>query len=402
MRADLVVIGAGALGLSTALHAALAGQEVVVVDRHAAGSQASGRAAGLFKSVQADELRTWLARRSIERALSFADWAGTELDVIRSGSFLIARTGEHRAYLRTEASQSGGWGVDVSQAGSAQLAEKLSYYRGDGREFALWCPEDIYIEEPMSLVRAYAAACRTHGALILEHEAATGITLSGGAVAGVQTATQTITTQVAVDAAGAWTRQLAELAGGRVAVAPVRHQLAITEPCAAIDPAAPICRVVDAAVYLRPARGGLMAGGFEPDPLPLDPRGEAAAFSTDDVPLDASVLAKMAGQVESEVPLASELKVAEHRGGLFTMSPDGRFVAGPVPEVPGLWTATGCNGSGFSSSLGLGEALAQWIVSDPASPRIAALAPGRFGPLSDDDLVSAGIWQYAHYYDPAA
>ena len=96
MGPDLVVIGAGALGLSTALHAALLGQSVLVLDRHAAGSQASGRAAGLFKSVQADELRTRLARRSIERALSFAEWAGAELDVRRSGSFLIGRTSEHR------------------------------------------------------------------------------------------------------------------------------------------------------------------------------------------------------------------------------------------------------------------------------------------------------------------
>jgi glycine/D-amino acid oxidase-like deaminating enzyme len=69
--ADVVVIGAGALGLSTALHCAMAGRSVVVVERLTAGSQASGRAAGLFKSVQADELRTRLARRSIDRAASF-------------------------------------------------------------------------------------------------------------------------------------------------------------------------------------------------------------------------------------------------------------------------------------------------------------------------------------------
>ena len=401
MRADLVVIGAGALGLSTALHAALAGQSVVVVDGHAAGSQSSGRAAGLFKSVQADELRTWLARRSIERAISFADWAGAELDVTRSGSFLVGRTDEHRAYLRTEASQSSSWGVDVSPASPAQLAEGLSYYRGDGSELALWCPEDIYIEEPMSLIQAYLAACRTHGVEILEHQPVTGITLSGGQVAGVQTTAQTITTMVAVDAAGAWTRQLADLAGGRIAVTPVRHQLAITEPTTAIDASAPIGRVVDAAVYLRPARGGLMVGGFEAAPLPVDPRDQAATFSTDDVPLDLSVLRKLAGQVEAEVPQATGLELAEHRGGLFTMSPDGRFAAGPVPDVPGLWTLSGCNGSGFSSSLALGEALAEWIVSDSASSRIADLAPARFGPMTDDELVRAGIWQYANYYNPA-
>lgn len=69
MRADIVVIGAGAFGLSAALHCALRGRSVVVVERETAGSQASGRAAGLFKSVQADELRTRL-RPGLGRVLS--------------------------------------------------------------------------------------------------------------------------------------------------------------------------------------------------------------------------------------------------------------------------------------------------------------------------------------------
>jgi glycine/D-amino acid oxidase-like deaminating enzyme len=164
---DVVVIGEGALGLSTALHCALSGRSVVVLERLTAGSQASGRAAGLFKSVQADELRTGLARRSITRALTFADCAGAPLDVLR----------------------------------------------------------------------------------------------------------------------------------------------------------------------------------------------------------------RLAAQVTSEVPAASAAEVAVHRGGLFTMSPDGRFVAGPVPGLPGLRVASGCNGSGFSSSLAIGEALATWIATGDAPPGLAALSP---------------------------
>jgi glycine/D-amino acid oxidase-like deaminating enzyme len=195
-------------------------------------------------------------------------------------------------------------------------------------------------------------------------------------------------------------RQVAELAGARVPVAPVRHQLLITAPVPEVDPGDPIARVVDAAVYLRPARGGLMLGGFEAGPLPLDPRQQPDSFSTDDVPLDLGVLRAMAGQVGAEVPVAGA-PVAEHRGGLFTMSPDGRFVAGPVPGVPGLWVASGCNGSGFSSSPALGEALAGWITTGAAPPGMTALAPGRFGPLPDHELVTRGLWQYAHYYDPA-
>ena len=394
-----MVVGAGALGLSTALGCALAGRSVAVLERHAAGSQASGRAAGLFKSVQADELRTRLARRSIDRAITFADWAGTPLAVARHGSFLIARTGRHREFLSRELQQSRRWGADVREATRAQLAGGLSYYRPGGDDFALWCPEDIYIDEPASLIQALLAACRRHGAVVAEHEPVIGISVTAGRVRGVETERRSIAAPVVVDAAGAWARRVAELAGADLPVATVRHPLLITGPLAQVDPADPIARVVDAAVYLRPARGGLMVGGFEPDPLPLDPRHQPASFSTDDVPLDLAVLRKLAGQVSAEVPAAGTAPVAEHRGGLFTMSPDGRFVAGPVPDLAGLWVASGCNGSGFSSALAIGEAMAAWITGH-APPGLTALSPGRFGPLRDDALVSRGLWQYAHYYDP--
>ncbi len=121
------------------------------------------------------------------------------------------------------------------------------------------------------------------------------------------------------------------------------------------------------------------------------------------------------------------------------MSPDGRFLAGPVPDVPGLWVASGCNGSGFSSSPAIGEALARWITGGRPAADMSSLGPGRFGSpagapasgvlaagggsdgrdrgdrppggrrrdgtlprggLSDEALVERGIWQYAHYYDP--
>jgi glycine/D-amino acid oxidase-like deaminating enzyme len=399
---DVVVIGAGALGLSTALHCAIAGRSVAVAERHTAGSQASGRAAGLFKSVQADELRTRLARRSIARAITFADWAGVPLPVARPGSFLIARTAQHREYLTRELDQSRRWGADVREATAAQLAEGAGYYQPGGGEFALWCPEDIYIEEPASLIQAYVTAAQQRGVVVLENEPVTGISVTAGRVAGVETERRSIRAPVVVDAAGGWVRQVADLAGAQVPVATVRHQLLITAPTPAVDPGDAIVRVVDAAVYLRPARDGLMVGGFEPEPLPVDPRHQPGSFSTDNVPLDLGVLLHLAAQVTAEVPAASGGPVAEHRGGLFTMSPDGRFVAGPVPDRPGLWVASGCNGSGFSSSLALGEELAAWITGGSPPDGMAALSPGRFGPVRDDELTSRGLWQYAHYYDPAA
>jgi glycine/D-amino acid oxidase-like deaminating enzyme len=257
----------------------------------------------------------------------------------------------------------------------------------------------------MSLVRSYLEACAGHGVELVESEEVLSLPVWGGRVTGVQTPARFIEARMAVvDAAGAWVRQVAALAGAgdRVPVAPVRHQLLITEPSADLDPAEPITRVVDAAVYLRPARGGLMFGGFESVPLPVDPRHQPASFTTDHVPLDLGVLRELASPIAAEAPAAASPPVAEHRGGLFTMSPDGRFVAGPVPELSGLWVASGCNGSGFSSSLAIGEALAAWISGGAPPPGLTALAPARFGPLTDAALVSHGSWQYAHYYDPAS
>jgi glycine/D-amino acid oxidase-like deaminating enzyme len=372
-----------------------------VVDRGAAGSQASGRAAGLFKSVQADQARTLLARRSIERVARFEEWAGVPLAVERAGSFLVARTDRHKAFLQAELAQSRQWGVDLRQVDPAELAERAGYYQPSGGELAVWCPEDMYIEEPDSLIQAYLSACRLHGVQILESEPATAVLTSGRRVTGLETAGRRITAATVVDAAGAWARQVGELAQAWIPVAPVRHQLFITEPSDSIKAADPIVRVIDAATYLRPARGGMMVGVFEGDPMALDPRRQPASFTTDDVPLDLGQLQKVAGQVAAEVPLVEGAQVAEHRGGLFTMSPDGRFLAGPVADVPGLWVASGCNGSGFSSSPAIGELLAAGIAEDATPSSLAGFSPDRFGALTDEALVERGIWQYAHYYDPA-
>jgi glycine/D-amino acid oxidase-like deaminating enzyme len=289
----------------------------------------------------------------------------------------------------------------VREADTAELAERTAYYRPSGSELAVWCPEDMYIEEPGSLIQAYLFACRLHGVEILESEPATAVLTSGRRVTGLETASRRIAAGVVVDAAGAWARQVGELAQATIPVAPVRHQLFITEPSDSITAAGPIIRVIDAATYLRPARGGLMVGVFEADPMALDPRRQPDSFTTDDVPLDLVRLQKLAGQVTAEVPLADGAQVTEHRGGLFTMSPDGRFLAGPVCDVPGLWVASGCNGSGFSSSPAIGELLAAGITGDAAPSSLAGFSPDRFGPLTDESLVERGTWQYAHYYDPA-
>ncbi|MGH2614694.1 MAG: NAD(P)/FAD-dependent oxidoreductase [Thermomicrobiales bacterium] len=401
-QADAVVIGAGAFGLSVGFQlAALGAGQVVVLDRFAPGSQTSPRAAGLYKLVQTDETLTWLAQSSIEIIRGFSEASGVPLSYVPSGSLLAARTPEHAALVDAEAAASAGWGIELEQIDAAGVRRLAPYLTGRDIRSAYFVPGDIYIEEPKSLLEAYVTAIEQLGSHVIGEAPVTGITLETGEVTGVSTPRGDIATPLVVDAAGAWARAVGALAGVEVAIAPVRHQLLITRPIAGMSPTEPMARVVDASAYLRPARGGLMMGGMESDPIGIDPRSDPA-FTMADTPLDMQILDGFIAALGPLTPALGDTPVAEHRGGLFTMTPDARFLAGPVPGALGLWTATGCNGSGFSISAGIGRALAEWMIGGEPTVDLSSLDPGRFGPgpLDDDELTAAGLWRYANYYTP--
>jgi glycine/D-amino acid oxidase-like deaminating enzyme len=100
-------------------------------------------------------------------------------------------------------------------------------------------------------------------------------------------------------------------------------------------------RVVDANVYVRPDRGGLLLGGYERDPVHYDAAGLA---------LDLSVLRRLAAMIEEQLPVLRDSvergSIREHRGGLPTVTPDGDWLVGPVATLPGLFVASGCNVGG--------------------------------------------------------
>lgn len=401
-QADAVVIGAGAFGLSVGYQLATLGKRhVVVLDRFAPGSQTSPRAAGLYKLVQADETLTRLAQLSIEVVTGFSEGTGLPLPYVQSGSILAARTPEHAAIVDEEAAASAGWGIELEPADGVEVARLAPYLSGRGIRSAYYIPGDIYIEEPRTLLEAYTTAITQLGSSVIGFAPVTGIQVIDGEVAGIITPRGGIRTPLVIDAAGAWARGVGELAGVEVPIAPVRHQLLITEAVPGMAPTEPIARIVDASAYLRPARGGIMMGGMEQNPLAVDPRSDPD-FTMADTPLDMTILGAFTDALGPLVPALGDTPVAEHRGGLFTMTPDARFLAGPVPGLRGFWTATGCNGSGFSISAGVGRALAEWIIGGEPPLDLAPLDPGRFGPgpFADDALTAAGLWRYANYYTP--
>ena len=403
-RADVVIVGSGAFGLSAAYQLSrVHSGSIVVLDRFDPASQTSPRAAGLYKLIQASKVKSQLAALSIEIIEGFAEESGQPLAYVKSGSVLAARTTEHAAMIDAEVAQSRGWSVEVEDLDQAGLVRVAPYLSGRGVKRAYYIPGDIYIEEPAWLLQAYLSALAARGVQVIGNTPVTGFTITEGAITGVRTLAGDIETTLVVDAAGIWSRQVGALAGAEVAITPVRHQLLITRPIAGMAPTEPIARIVDASAYLRPARGGLMMGGMEQNALAIDPR-QDPDFEMSKTPLDMRILDQFTDELGPLTPALGDTPVAEHRGGVFTMTPDGRFLAGPSRQVAGLWLATGCNGSGFSLSAGLGRVLAEWIAGGEPPIDMSALDPDRFGrgPLDEDALVAAGLNMYSNYYTPAA
>jgi glycine/D-amino acid oxidase-like deaminating enzyme len=384
--ADVVVVGSGAFGASVAYHLAQRGARVVVLERAALASQTSPRAAGLSSQVRATPALTRLAQRAVTKLASFTAETGQPLRFTQSGALKIARTERDAEQLAREVARADTVGVEVDFVSVAEARRRLPILGERGIAAVTWSPSDCNVE-PSELPIGYCRAAEKLGAVLLPHTPATGFEIGPGGVEGVRTPGGTIATRVVVDAAGGWARVVASELGGSLPVVATRHQLLITEPIPGVTPEFPIARVIDANVYVRHERGGLMLGGYEPDPLQLDLATLPPTFDIAALPLDIEVLWRLARSVCEQFPIFQDpsIRVAEHRGGLPTMTADDRYLMGPLPGVAGAWVMSGCCVGGLSVSPSLGEAMAQWILDGAPALDLSDVSTTRFAGRDVDE-----------------
>ena len=384
--ADAVVVGSGAFGSSVAYHLARHGLRVAVLDRSRLASQTSPRAAGLTSQVRATPALTAIARRAVVKLAAFTGETGQPLRFTQSGALKIARNDRDAAQLAREVERGRESGVPIDFISTIEARRRLPILRERGIVAITWSPTDCNVE-PSELPIGYCRAAEKVGAVLLPQTPAIGFDIGPRGVEGVRTPVGTIATRVVVDAAGAWSRLIAERLGGALQVVPTRHQLLITEPIPGVTPEFPIARVIDANVYVRHERGGLMLGGYESDPLQVDAATLEPAFEMSELPLDMQVLRRLAASVADQFPIFqdSAIQIAEHRGGLPTLTTDDRYLVGPLPGVAGAWVMSGCCVGGLSASPALGEALAEWIVNGRSELDLSEISTARFAMREIDE-----------------
>lgn len=398
-NADAVVIGAGSFGATTAYHLARRGKRVVLLDAHEVVTQTSPRAAGLTKQVRSDPFMTRLAMRSVRQITEFSDESGEPLVYHQHGSINFALTEEYAPQIYADVERGRAQGLDIRLISNREARQLAPFFQPE-RALAIWyTASDLYLE-PGDLPRAYIRAAQRLGVTVLPHTPATAIGTQAGRVESVVTPQGTIETPVVVDTAGAWTRVVGAMAGINVPLAPTRHQLYITQPLPGVAVEQPIVRVLDHNIYVRPEQGGLMVGGYEPDPMQVDGQTLPTNFEIKDLALDITPLRRLTERVYDEFPQLREAPIALLRGGLPTMTPDGRHIVDQVPGVAGFFVASGCCVGGLSISPAVGAVLADWVVDGAPPLDLSLLRVDRFGVTaqSEERLREACLWRYAHHY----
>lgn len=399
-HADVVVIGSGGLGASTAFSLVTRGvQQVALLDRHAIGSQTSPRAAGMVSCMRKSDLLIDLITRAVARIKRFTADTGQPLDWVHSGSLKIARRREDAAVLEADLARGRARGLDVELISPEQAHRLNPFLESEGVVAVLRVGDDMYFD-PAQVAVGFARGAQARGATLLPHTAVTRVVIEGGRVEGVETEQGAIRAPVVVDAAGAWTRQVAEASGLRIPIVPTAQQLFVTEPLPGVRADLPIVRIMDAAVYVRPCDGGLLWGVYEEDPRFFDMTSFGKDFRVDDLQADPAVLWRYADDVKTQLPVLRSAKVRQHRAGLPTITADGQYIVGPAPAAAGFFFASGCNVAGLSISPALGDALAAWIVDGKPPLDLSSMSVARFAGAtwSETDLRAQAAWQYRHFY----
>jgi 4-methylaminobutanoate oxidase (formaldehyde-forming) len=383
-RFDLVIIGGGILGISTAYHAVRIGAvSVLVLERNQIASQATPRAAALLTQIRYKNSQLHMVQRTFAAIEELRTELKDDFGLRRTGSLHVASSPATEAPLRVHAEEARRAGVEIAWIDADEARRHTPWLDASGATAIALTPGDM-IADPHLFTHAYAAAARARGTVVRTNTAVTGLVRTGSDVLGVKTEAGEIHAGAVIDAAGAWAGLIAREAGASLPMAPVWSHYWVTAPDAGFPADMAYTILPDARAYVRPEVGGAIIGLRERQSLSLDPRtlldDVDGLVRNSDEEADAMLLAG-AGPLRTFFPDLDELHFVRFMTGLSAYTPDGEFVLGPVPGAARFFAAAGCCGSGIACSGGIGLAVAEAALGHAPSFDLTPFRPDRFGAI---------------------
>ena len=366
-RASVVVVGGGVIGLSTAYHVARAGvPDVLLLERDEFGSGSTCRAAGGVRAQFSDAVNIELGLRSLRTFETFEREFGQDIDLRQVGYlFLLDQPHQVEAFEKNVATQNE-LGVASRMIDAAEARRLSPLIDTEGVLAAAWSPEDGHCT-PESVVLGYARAARGAGARLVRRCAVTGIVTDGTTVTAVETSRGTVATDTVICAAGAWSKEVGQLAGVDLPVVPLRRQILTTEPMAGLDPHTPFTIDFSTSFYFHGEGPGLLLGMSDPDEEP----GFRVGRSDDWLP-------RLGEVIERRAPRIAEVGIAGGWAGLYEMTPDHNALVGEATDVSRFLYATGFSGHGFLMGPAVGEVMRDLYLGHRPAVDVSGLDARRF------------------------
>ena len=372
--ADVVIVGAGIMGASTAYHLArLGARRVIVLERDTVCSGSTALASGGIRHQYANRLGIELTTHSIVTYERFREEFGVDPNFRQHGYLILIATENELATARRSVALQRSLGVDVELLYPAATRALCPYLNTDDLLGATYTPRDGYAD-PYLCATAIAARARDLGVVIEQGREVRGFLRHGDRVGGVTAGPDAYEAGAVVIATGAWSGVVGELAGVDIPVRPHRRHKFMTAPFPAdrIPAATPFVIDPHRNFSLRREGPGLLLGHGR--------RGEPDSFSTE---IDRSLEPHVVERAIHRAPVLADAELMRAWAGLYEMTPDQTGIVSAVPGVAGLHVIAGFSGHGFMHGPIAGQLMAEMLVHghavtmDASALDLARFASGR-------------------------
>jgi len=360
VRADVVIIGGGAMGASTAFHLAASGvRDVVLLEREALASGSTSRSAGGARLQFADELNVQLSLRSLEEFEGWDALIGEHVSFVpdiafrQVGYLFLLDTPELLETFRAALAIQHAYGVPSRELTPAEAGAIVPQLELDGVLGATFCPRDGHMS-PEAVVQGYAAAAVALGAQVVQACPVTAIARSGERISGVRTHRGTIATDTVVCTAGAWSGEIGAMVGLEIPVHGEPHHMWFSPESGGLRDDLPLTIDFTTSFYFHREGPGIVFGGRE------------------------EVLEDVAEHALSRLPLILDLPIQSTWWGYYEVSPDHNAIVGELSAPGRFLYATGFSGHGFQQAPAIGEHLAQLIRGEQPEFDLGGFALERF------------------------
>jgi heterotetrameric sarcosine oxidase beta subunit len=363
---DVIVVGAGIMGLATAYHLAKdhAPRRILVLDQSYLCGGASGRNGGGVRAQWSSEANVRLMQESLQLCKEFAHEHRINTWFRQGGYLFLARDEQRAAELEKSVALQRRLGLETRSIDGNEAQRIVPQLEPSGVLSASFNPTDAVVF-PWPFVWGYAEGARALGVELHTFCRVHAVELTAGRVSGVVTERGPVRAPIVVDACGALSPELARTVGVELGTKPHRHEICASEPLKPF--LGPLVADLGSGLYFSQSTRGEIVGGIGNSKTPP---GDSQASSI-------RFLALYSRALIGACPSLSSLKIQRQWAGLYDLSPDHAPIVGPVDEAPGFFLASGFMGHGFMMAPAVGRRLARAIATGETPEPFGAWAHSR-------------------------